>query len=375
MDWHEAQFYESSSNVRDAIRSVTGREPSSTVARHISVCMQQGRSYMTTALTSPLDIRPLLIYYGVLSFAKAIVMSRRLTSIGTLVPSHGLKDTSAGDSRMSNLQCLTLARGTFQDFSNSVTAVGRAHYYDSDYSDQYVRLPFDSVDGLEGHKLNLKDVLSRVFQVSDLFARTYGERSNCMTVSLDYNGPDGAAELRLDDPEVFSDRESLTKIVQRLREDYPFLQKLQLNAAEKAWNNSVLKFLTVTDVPENEFSEAILSGNGNGFIADTSRNALVGPDLASLLQPLGRGLTTETPVAMKPIGGKFLSDYSLAFLGSFMLGSLVRYRPQTWIHALSRSALSDAPADDRELALIEKFLTTVTDDIPQLAIQSMRGAF
>jgi hypothetical protein len=40
----------------------------------------------------------------------------------------------------------------------------------------------------------------------------------------------------------------------------------------------------------------------------------------------------------------------------FLLSSVVRYRPQTWGHAISRSVTEENAADDRALALIESFM-------------------
>jgi hypothetical protein len=46
---------------------------------------------------------------------------------------------------------------------------------------------------------------------------------------------------------------------------------------------------------------------------------------------------------------------ALQFLGSFLLSSLVRYRPQIWQNSISQSVTAESPADDRALSLIEKF--------------------
>jgi len=45
---------------------------------------------------------------------------------------------------------------------------------------------------------------------------------------------------------------------------------------------------------------------------------------------------------------------------------LVRYRPQSWGHAISRSASTELPADDKILALLEQFMEINQTAIPQL---------
>jgi hypothetical protein len=62
------------------------------------------------------------------------------------------------------------------------------------------------------------------------------------------------------------------------------------------------------------------------------------------------------------------SEFSLHFMALYMLSSLVRYRPQTWAHAISRTSISDAPADDQALALIEKFLDINSATVPLFVV-------
>jgi len=75
--------------------------------------------------------------------------------------------------------------------------------------------------------------------------------------------------------------------------------------------------------------------------------------------------------AIVPVQGKDVSEFSLHFLGMFLLSSLVRYRPHTWVNALSRSIIEGHPADDTVLALIEKFLDLNALDIPSFVIKAM----
>ncbi len=47
---------------------------------------------------------------------------------------------------------------------------------------------------------------------------------------------------------------------------------------------------------------------------------------------------------------------------------LVRYRPQTWMHGLSRSVMPDTPADDQAISLIEGFLGLNSGSIPAMVV-------
>ena len=53
----------------------------------------------------------------------------------------------------------------------------------------------------------------------------------------------------------------------------------------------------------------------------------------------------------------------------FLLSTLVRYRPQSWTHAISRSAISEQPADDKALSLVERFLDVNSATIPETTVR------
>ena len=89
-----------------------------------------------------------------------------------------------------------------------------------------------------------------------------------------------------------------------------------------------------------------------------------------ILPPLSGGYVgSGQTYATQPINDVKLSEYALQFLGSFLLSSLVRYRPQVWQNALSRSVTAQSPADDRALSLIEKFLDDVLSGFPDMVVR------
>jgi hypothetical protein len=83
---------------------------------------------------------------------------------------------------------------------------------------------------------------------------------------------------------------------------------------------------------------------------------------------IGGGYSGQTS-AIAPFQGHYLSEYSLIYIGLFLLSSLVRYRPDTWSHAVSRSSLQDKPVDDQALSLIQAFLDVAQTLIPSLIVK------
>jgi hypothetical protein len=91
----------------------------------------------------------------------------------------------------------------------------------------------------------------------------------------------------------------------------------------------------------------------------------------SILPALAGGTTNTVTTAMQPYDGVSLSEFSTQFMGCFLLSSLVRYRPQIWQKAISRSVSANSPADDMALALIEQFNDVVVSGFPELVVHAI----
>lgn len=92
---YDLKFLESTTNLRPLVKKAFGREPNAKVARDIAVSIQQGRLFFEQAEASPVEIKPLLVYYGVLSFARALTAAVKNKELSTLEQSHGLKDVGS----------------------------------------------------------------------------------------------------------------------------------------------------------------------------------------------------------------------------------------------------------------------------------------
>ncbi len=101
---HELRFLESVDNLKSRVKLRFGREPSTTIAREIIACLLQGRLFYEAAEASPLEIRPLQLFYGTIGFAKALIVASRCKSLSTLCRGHGLKDVSGEGCRIADLR-------------------------------------------------------------------------------------------------------------------------------------------------------------------------------------------------------------------------------------------------------------------------------
>jgi hypothetical protein len=370
-DWYDIKFLESATNVRELIGNSTGLKVSAGIAREIAVCIQQGRLFFEAAAEAPIQIKPLQIYYGVVAFAQAVVVATKYSSLSTLARAHGLKDITQDGRGVEGLVVRVENSGTFQEFNDAIAPLGRIWYYDNSMP-RWHEKPFDVAAGLNGQQIAITDILARMPGLSGQFSRTFGSSGRTVPIDLHFDTPNtGHCTLRIDDPVLFTNRASLIDFVKRLRAEYPFLQRWRFVEAQHAWGNSIIIFDN-GEREEDDLSEGnLVQANNNGFAASralmgASRSTVPAPDI---LVPLSGGYVGSTGTyAMQPINNVKLNEYALQFLGTFLLSSLVRYRPQIWQNAISRSVTAQNTADDRALSLIEKFLDDTLSGFPNMVV-------
>jgi hypothetical protein len=368
-DWHKCRVLESSENLKPLVKERFGREPSASIAREITACLQQGRLFYEVAASSPLEIRPLQLFYGMVGFSKALVVARHLCPLSTLRHAHGLKDISPGNSRIADLRLRIEQAGTFQEVNDVVAELTRLCYIDNSTKWRTISLPSAKSDQLHGMELSLREILSRVPHLESLYRMTFGEDAQTDSIGFGTGRDDQDFYIRIDDPDLFSDRASLKQIVNRWRARFPFLKMWRLDSAEHAWGKSMLHFRNTHKPDIDEFSEAHLHPQNGGFQASARTgdpNERFPPEEG--LHPIAGGYPGEGLYPISPVSDYYLSEFSFQYLALFLLSSLMRYRPQTWTHAISRSVSSGEPADDKALSLIERFLDLNGGFIPQVVV-------
>lgn len=368
------QFFESSENVKRAIADAIGREPSTEVSKGVAVCIQQGRMFFDSASKAGLEIRPLLLYYGMMAFSKAVVSGRGLKHLSALSQQHGLSDVSSQTARLSELTVRIQNKGTFQDFNDVISEQEGLNYFEEWMTKRHIQPTTASIQ-LANSQLTLKEILARIPGLQDLFHVTFREHAGLLIFSLYTHGsPTERVDLRIDVPEIFEDIYSLRKIIERVRENYPTLKRWRFYSAEKAWDNSVIIFQNISPLANELAPEHFAEEQGGRLL--TLKHIADGEyiDFRQLLDPISGGLTQTYPSLMTPINGAHLSDISLQYMGMFLLSSLVRYRPQIWVHSISRFASHERPADDQALALIETFMDTVQSTYPKLVTRLLTHA-
>ena len=302
----------------------------------ISACLQQGRMFFEAAIQSPIEIRPLLIFYGIIGFSKAIILARHLKGHETLLKSHGLKDISAENARLENLKLMIEANGTFQQF-NDVIVMFDGINYNLSSSPFFHKIPFDSSVKIKDKDIIIKDILARIPGLGEYYQSTFQEYPKNKMLDVYYmDDRDGLTHLKITDPEIYNDRVSLKRIVQKWRAKYPFLENWCFIEAAHAWGESYLTFVNINKSELDEFSEEFLVERDGSFATKSGEYNLPYEriDFKTILAPLSGGLTKKAEHMIEDYEGAFISEYALHYLGMFLLSSLVRYRPQIWSHAI-----------------------------------------
>src|SRR5260370_12512273 len=82
-----------------------------------------------------------------------------------------------------------------------------------------------------GIELTLRETLSRIPGLEELYRMTFGEEAKIKFVWFQADlHDDNAFEVQIDDPKLFADRESLKQIVSRWRDRFPFLPSCTLSS-------------------------------------------------------------------------------------------------------------------------------------------------
>lgn len=372
MDIYQLRFLESAEIIKALARLRTGRELSTSRAREITACIQQGRQFFEAAPKSPLEIRPLVQFYGMLGFARALVISRRGVSLSTLSKGHGVRDISAPDARIAELRVRLEAHGTFAEFNDEVAALNRVCFFAADTQPTSLSIPCAPSSALVGFELTLKDILARVPRSAELFRRTYNHPPASESLdSLYFSEGENRFVLRLVDPDPLASREALRAIVERWRLRFPYLRRWRVVEAAKAWGDS---YITVANVPfgdADDLSPELLPQREDGQFHASAPLPTDRHPPQDILLGVGGGYSEGPAYGIESINGQFMSEFSYMYLALFLLSSLVRYRPDIWAHAVSRSSLQDRPVDDQPLALVESFLEQSLADVSRLVVQAL----
>jgi hypothetical protein len=91
-NWNLLRNYQSHDFVTRLYQTHNGRIPGAQTAKEITSCFVQAEEYFRNAASAANSVKPLLLYYGVLSFAKGVVLFLNpIKREATMKASHGVE--------------------------------------------------------------------------------------------------------------------------------------------------------------------------------------------------------------------------------------------------------------------------------------------
>lgn len=169
--WQSLSCFESHDFVEQWYKKAHGRKPNAAKISQINACFTQGREYFSNAATSAMSVKPLLLYYGVLSLSRGVILANNPSKKEeSLLSGHGLelvdwqRTLKGAIENVLELQ-LRSTNGTFSELVEICHNLNTMHKFLG---------PTDRL-GSDGH--NLGDIKfatdGSLLTLSDLIARLY----------------------------------------------------------------------------------------------------------------------------------------------------------------------------------------------------------
>jgi hypothetical protein len=305
--WEIIANYESFELIKRAYETRHGRTPGTRHAREIAAPFSHARSYFRSAVDAELTVKPLLLYYGVVSLSRGITlfMSRGLRE-SALTPSHGLsvRDWSASLNRekpdFGTLRMSVTAGGSLIDLAR---ATGNRSLLRANSSAVNYRAECPPLT--TGSEFTLADLLSREPALQEHQLR-WTNQTNCAPLT----------GLQSDDPPSDS---------------------VTIKLPKKA-NPPVDRALADRIFQGTQYQ---LSGEDDDAFCYRGPNSVAAlPALTDRANPNFLGIG-DIWITASMTNGLRLSKINALFSLSYALGMLVRYFPTQWT-ALVRGQIDDA---------------------------------
>ena len=336
--WQHLLQLESRDFVSDWFVRIHRKELNARRAKEIIASARQGREYFRSASTASFAVRPLLAFYGVASLCRSLtLLHRRDAGEEGLRQGHGLETvawstTLSGDlpvalASISKLRVRT-CRGLFSDLLAATCKRRVLHIYD-----RTIRVSFDNEKQHLGQEMSLADILERL---PDVFHDVSTERPQMSIQVKDF---------------VYSP-ESGAKITVHGTPHHPVCVE---------YANAGFKLSPEDDPHESSPGRTVLNIDEDGFkkifpqIFDTRLDRTMGgypaPHLVSKFSP-----------------GVWLSQLSVTYMASYILGMLARYFPTHW------SALMGGEKGDAIWPNINVAQTYIEVALPELVLDVINNS-
>jgi hypothetical protein len=332
-------MYESRDYVSSWYKARHNREINATNAQSINTCFSQAREYFEAAEKAAISVRPLLLYYAVLSMARGTILLRDSTKReDNLKPSHGLEVVDWGNTLSGGISNILDVKfratgGSFVELANaarSVQVTGGKNFSGANIIFHvYYGVP-KFVDG--DSTLTLDDLLSRDHRLLGIYAQTTKRESKVHVGHLTSGG---------DDYHVW--------IFSHFSSEHDLRSRFGLSS------DITVDMTAQSKIPGASFQKFIVHG-------DKAKNY----NEIRMKMPLTQYLGKDAMFVVEDFpDGDRLSELIRTFLLSYVLGMIVRYYPSKWM-ALLRNEKGDAAQPSLKAAI-----NAIASDYPKLTVSAL----
>ena len=314
-DWHAISRFESHDLVKSWYKKTHESDPGDAKTSQINALFTQGKEYFRNASLADMSVKPLLLYYGVLSLSRGAILLRDPSKKEeSLKPGHGLKpvrwqETLKGGIRNVLGLKIKAANGTFREL---VSACPNKHqddcYMGSNRTKTHIHLDIGEIKfANDDSLLSLDDLVSRLPQVKFDYPGITNRKANWF-------------------PAIVTVQNNETHFV--LLEPSAVIDLQELVDGETVLIQETLEHLKYH--PRHSFDEYSL------VIRHDARNSYRNELPMFHYEDNAAFMTVILDFPNKDR----ISEFFKLYLTSFILGTLARYYPSRWI-ALLRNAPGD----------------------------------
>jgi len=336
--WEELSRFESHDYVGKWYLRRHRRTLNSARIREVTSCFTQGREYFASATNAATSVRPLLLYYGVLSLSRGVILLlNSAKSESNLRPSHGLEvvdwqgTLASGIANVPDLR-IRATSGTFGELAatRNLQSTGWWSAPSLAIGTYYAEYPMPRFVG-DDSEMTLDDLLSRDNRFLSLYTETTGRpsRVHLGEIVADKDGLDVS---------IFSWGHGISQAIAESRFGLPSTTKFQVRSATHR-------------LPIENYYVRLQGSDLNALKLLLPATQYVGGDGMFVMEDFSNG--------------DRLSELLRTFLLSYFLGMLVRYFPSRWI-----SLLRNEKGDVAQPLLIAA-VNAVGSDYPTLVVGSL----
>ena len=339
--WHRISRFESYDFVKSWYKVTHQKPPASAKVSQVNAMFTQGHEYFRNAATADMSVKPLLLYYGVLSLSRgAILLMDPSKKEESLKQSHGLEAVSwqetlkHGIGGVLELQ-IRATNGTFREL---VDACPNKHLEQCFYSSTRTKVVVDHELGTinfstNGSTITLGDLLARLMQTALDYQGITGRESAWFPVVITRHSTE--THFALISPHVLNDLKEL------IDGDTVLCQP-----TSKSWPN-----LPIDTIPQYSLVFKHEDGNAHQTKFPVFHYTEGHPSMTGIL---------DFPNKDK------LSEFFKLYLTSYILGMLARYFPSRWMELLRNS-----PGDFAQ-PLLSRAVEAIEADFPFEISQQVR---